>query len=345
MTAPAPPPEDFFVKSYIIGFVILAASIWLLLAFSSSAPGENYLGPLLPLTSADSEAADRLQGHVETLSQDIGPRGAHSAGSQEQVDQFLMRELQRLHVEGTEIALDCGGTQGKALEASFPGRTLGRETIVLTAHVDSAPGSPGADDNASGVAVLLEMLRSLQNAGCDRTLRFVFWTGGASPTAGTEKSAAAAYARRLHGRREKVAAILCFDSLGVYSDAPGSETVPFPFGFFFSDKGNFVAFVGDWGSRGIMDHAVEQFRLTCKFPSQAFSLPSGLGFISDSDDGVLRDAGFPALRVTDTAQWRNPGVGTSRDIPTSLDYARMARVARGLSEMVASLAKRTTPLL
>jgi hypothetical protein len=333
------------VKSYIIGVVILAASIWLLLAYSSSAPGENYLGPLVPLTSADSEAADRLQASVEALSQDIGPRGTHTAGSQEQVDHFLMHELQRLHIDGSEITFDCGGTPGKALEASFPGRTLGRETIVLAAHVDSAPGSPGADDNASGVAVLLEMLRTLQNAACDRTLRFVFWTGGAAPTAGTDKSAAGAYAQRLHGRREKVAAVLCFDSLGVYNDAPGTESVPFPFGFFFSDKGNFVGFVGDWGSRGVMDHTVEQFRLACKFPSQAFSLPSGLSFISDSDDGVMRDAGFPALRVTDTAQWRSPAVGTSGDIPNSLDYARMARVARGLADMVAGLAKRTTPLM
>src|SRR5690349_8950037 len=166
-----PSARGLFVKSYIIGVVILLASVWLLLAFSSSAPGENYLGPLLPLTSADSEAADRLQANVESLSQDIGPRGAHSAGSQEQVDQFLTRELQRLHIDGTEIALDCGGTQGKALEVSFPGRTLGRETIVLAAHVDSAPGSPGAADNASGVAVLLDMLRALQSAGCDRTPR------------------------------------------------------------------------------------------------------------------------------------------------------------------------------
>lgn len=333
------------MKSYIIGVVILLASVWLLLSYSSSAPGENYLGALPPLTSAENEAAGRLSATVETLAQDIGPRGTHSAGSQEQVDAFLMAELRRLQIDGTEVGLDCGGTPGKAIEVSIPGRSLGRETIVLAAHVDSAPGSPGADDNASGVAVLLEVLRSLQNAGCDRTLRFVFWTGGAAPRAGTDKSAAKAYAQRLHGRREKVAAVLCFDSLGVYNDAPGSQSVPFPFGFFSSDRGNFVAFVGDWGSRGLMDHAIEQFRLTCKFPSQAFSLPSAMGFVSDSDDGAMRDAGYPALRVTDTAQWRNPATGTARDIVPGLDFQRMARVARGLSDMVITLSRRSTPLM
>jgi Zn-dependent M28 family amino/carboxypeptidase len=194
--------------------------------------------------------------------------------------------------------------------------------------------------------VLLEVLRTLSaNGGCDRTLRAVFWTGGAAPTGGTEKSAASAYSKRLKARHEKIAAALCFDSLGAYSDVPGSQKIPFPFEFSFPDKGDFVAFVGDWGSRGIMDHAVQQFRQSCKVPSQAFSLPSGYEFVSLSDDGVLRDAGYPALRVTDTGQWRNPQVGTPGDLPTLIDYERMARVAKGLADTVVGLGKRTTPLL
>ncbi len=333
------------MKSYIIGVVILLASVWLLLAFSSSAPGESFKGNLPPATSAEEEIADRLQQSCESLVQDIGPRGDHTAGSQAEVERFLQHELRRMQFDAAEIGLDCAGQQGKALEVMVPGRGLGRETIVLAAHVDSAAGSPGADDNATGVAVVLELLRTLSGAGCDRTLRFVFWTGGAAPMAGTEKSAAAAYAKRLHSRREKVAAVLCFDSLGIYTDLAGSQSVPFPFEFSYPDRGNFLAFVGDWGSRGIMDHAVEQFRLTCKFPTEAFSLPSALDFVSASDDGVMRDSGFPALRVTDTAQLRNAGVGTSRDVLTSLDYVRMARVTKGLADMVFGLARRTTPLM
>ncbi len=333
------------MKSYIIGVVILLASVWLLLAFSSSAPGECFKGAWTPATSAEGDIADRLQATCESLVQEIGPRGAHTAGSQEEVEHFIQHELRRMQFDAAEIGLDCAGTPGRALEVMIPGRGLGRETIVLAAHVDTAPGSPGADDNASGVAVLLEMLRTLAGGGCDRTLRFVFWSGGSPPTAGTEKSAAAGYAQRLHSRREKVAAVLCFDSLGCYSEASGSQSVPFPFEFSFPDRGNFLAFVGDWGSRGIMDHAVEQFRLTCKFPTQALSLPSAFGFVSSSDDGVMRDSGFPALRVTDTAQWRNSGVGTSRDVLAGLDYARMARVTRGLCDMVIGLARRTTSLM
>lgn len=333
------------MKSYIIGFVVLLGSLWLLLAFSSSAPGESFVGRGAPPTSDEQEAADRLQGICEGLAQEIGPRGAHKPDSQEELDRFLQRELRRLQLDGLEIPLDCAGEQGYALEVMIPGRSLGRETILLSAHVDSAAGSPGADDNASGVAVLLELLRTFAAGGCDRTLRVVFWTGGAAPTAGTEKSAASAYARRLRGRHEIVAVALCLDSLGIYSDVQGSQSIPLPFEYSFPDRGDFVAFVGDWGSRGIMDHALEQFRLTCKFPSQALSLPSMLDFVSLSDDGALRDAGYPALRVTDTAQWRNAAVGTSADVTTNLDYLRMARVARGLSDMVIGLGKRTTPLL
>jgi len=333
------------VKTYIIGAVVLLASLWLLLVFSSSAPLQSFTGPLAPVTSAEDEAADRLSTTVEGLSQDIGPRGLHTPGSEEQANRFIQGELRRMRLDGTDVTLDCAGVPGTAIEVVIPGRALGRESIILTAHTDSAAGSPGADDNASGVAVLLEVLRNVSGAGCDRTLRVVFWSGGAAPSAGTEKSAAAAYASRLRGRREKVALVLCFDSLGVYSDVQGSQSVPFPFDFFFSKKGNFVAFVGDWGSHGAMDRAVEQFRLTCKFPSEAMSLPSGFNFVSKADDGVLRDAGFAALRVTDTATWRNAAVGTGGDRSTNLDYRRMARVSKGLSDMVVGLAKRTTSLL
>jgi len=333
------------VKAYIIGSVILLAVLWSLLVFSSSAPLQSFTGPLAAVTSAEDEAADRLSTTVEGLAQDIGPRGQHTPGSEEQTTRFIQGELRRMRLDGTEVALDCAGVPGTAIEVVVPGRAIARESIILAAHVDSAAGSPGADDNASGVAVLLEVLRTLSGSPCDRTLRFVFWSPGAAPSAGTEKSAAAAYAARLHGRREKVALVLCLDSLGNYSDVEGSQSVPFPFNFFFPKKGNFVAFVGDWSSHGAMDRALEQFRQNCKFPSEAFSLPSGLDFASQADDGFLRDAGFAALRVTDTGSWRNASVGTSGDRTTSLDYRRMARVSKGLSDMVVGLGKRTTSLL
>lgn len=333
------------MKSYIIGFIVLIGSIWLVLNYTSSAPGQSFSGRGAPPTSDEEDAADRLAGLCEDLSVDIGPRGGHSAGSQEQVERFLQRELRRLHFDPVEIPLDCAGVPGKVFEVMIPGRTLGRETILLTAHYDSAPGSPGADDNATGVAMLLEVLRTLSGGSLDRTLRAAIWSGGALPTAGTEQSAAAAYAKRLHTRHENVAAILCFDSVGIYSDTPGGQHVPFPLDYCFPDTGDFVAFVGDWGSRGIMDHALEQFRTYCKFPSQAFNLPSAMDFASLSDDGVLRDAGYPALRVTDTGAWRNPAVGTPSDVVANLDYKRMARVAKGVTDMLVGLGKRTTPLL
>jgi hypothetical protein len=334
------------LKNYIIGFVVLIGSIWLVLNYTSSAPGQSFSGPGAPATSAEDEAAERLEGWTEGLAVDIGPRGSHAPESQNEIDRFVQRELRRLHFDPIELPMDCAGVPGKAFEVMLPGRALGRETILLAAHYDSAPGSPGADDNATGVAMLLEVLRTISGGGgLDRTLRVALWSGGAAPTGGTEKSAASAYARRLHARHENVAAALCFDSVGIYTDTPGSQHVPFPLQYCVPDKGDFVAFVGDWGSRGIMDHTLEQFRLVCKFPSQALNLPSMMDFSSLSDDGVLRDAGYPALRVTDTGTWRNPAVGTASDVVTNLDYRRMARVAKGVADTVIGLGKRTTPLL
>jgi hypothetical protein len=333
------------VKGYIIGLVILLGSLYMLLSFSSSAPGESFVGRGVPPTTDEQAAAERLAGYCEGLAQDIGPRGPHKAGSQEEAARFLQRELRHLRLDPVEVALDCGGTEGKVYEMVFPGRALARETIVLAARLDSPAGSPGADDNATGVAVLLEVLRVVSGGGCDRTVRAAFWTGGAAPSVDVEKSAASAYVRRLKGRHERVAAVLCFDALGIYSDAAGSQTFPFPFDYFFPDKGDFVAFVGDWGSHGVVDKTIEQFRLYAKVPSQALSLPSAFDFVSLSDDGVLRDGDYPALRITDTGAWRNPVVGTAGDVVAHLDYLRMARIARGLADMVVGLAKKSTPLM
>ena len=330
------------MKGYIFGFIVLAGSIWLMLSFSSSAPGESFAGRLAPLSSDEEESAGHISATCEALVQDIGPRGANSLT---EIESFLQRELRHMRMDMTEIPLDSAGQAGKAYEVMLPGGSLGRETIVLGAHLDSPANSPGADDNASGCAVLMEVLRLLANGGCDRTIRVVFWTGGAAPLAGTDKSTAWAYALRLRARHEKVAAVLCFDALGVYADAAGTESVPFPFSFSFPDRGDFVAFVGDWGTRGVMEHAVEQFRSVAHFPSEAMSIPSAFDFVSLSDDGAFRELGYPALRVTDTAGWRNPAIGTGSDVLPLLDYDRMARIARGMTGTVINLAKRTTPLM
>ena len=111
------------------------------------------------------------------------------------------------------------------------------------------------------------------------------------------------------------------------------------------ERGDFVAFVGDWGVHSLLDKSSEEFRRVCRFPSQSISLPSSLSFIADSDDGAFRENGFGAIRVTDTGSWRSPSVGTAADNLRTLDCTRMGRLAHGLAQTVTGLAKKTLSLL
>ncbi len=333
------------MKSTLIALVIFLGSIWLLLAWSSSSPGTPFQGAQAALSSDEQESAGHISEVCEALSQDIGSRGAHAPAADEETRDFLRRELRRMRVDSTEIELDCAGVPTKAYEVVLVGRGLAKESIVLGAHYDCRPGSPGADDNASGVAVLLEVLRIMSGSGYDRTVRFVFWGAGAGAVAGTDKSGAWAYARRLRSRKEQVAAVLCFDRLGIYKDAPGTQSIPLPMGLMYPKRGDFVAFVGDWGVHSLLDKSSEEFRRVCRFPSQSISLPSSLSFIADSDDGAFRENGFGAIRVTDTGSWRSPSVGTAADNLRTLDCTRMGRLAHGLAQTVTGLAKKTLSLL
>lgn len=333
------------MKSTLIALVVFLGSIWLLLAWSSSAPGDSFLGAQAALSSDEQESAGRIAETCEALASDIGTRGAHAPAAEEETRDYLQRELRRAHVDFSEIELDCSGVPSKAFEALLVGRGLAKESIILGAHYDCRAGSPGADENASGVAVLLEVLRIMAGSGYDRTLRFVFWSSPAGASPGNEKSGAWAYARRLRARKEQVAAVLCLDRLGIFKDAAGSQSVPFPLGLMYPSKGDFVAFVGDWGVHSLLDKSCSEFRRVCRFPSQSMSFPGALDFVSASDDGAFRENGYSAIRITDTGSWRSPAVGTAADTPRNLDSARMGRLAHGISQTVTGLAKKTLSLL
>lgn len=333
------------LKSTLIAVIVLLGSIWLMLAWSSSAPGDSFAGAQPALTSDEQESAGRIAEACETLASDIGSRGAHAPAAEEEARDYLERELRRTRVDYSPIELDCAGVPSRAYEALLVGRGLAKESIILGAHYDCRSGSPGADDNASGVAVLLEVLRIMAGSGYDRTLRFVFWSSPAGASPGNEKSGAWAYARRLRARKEQVAAILCLDRLGIFKDAPGSQGVPFPLGLVYPKKGDFVAFVGDWGVHSLLDKSCGEFRRVCRFPAQSMSFPGALGFVSESDDGAFRENGYPAIRVTDTGAWRFAGAGTAADTTRNLDTARMGRIAHGLAQTVTGLAKKTLSLL
>lgn len=217
--------------------------------------------------------------------------------------------------------------------------TGGDEIVVIGAHYDSVEGSPGADDNASGVAALLAMACSFAKARPRRTLRFVFFANEEPPHFQTESMGSWRYARRCHERGERIAAMLSVESIAYFSDARGSQQYPPLLSPFYPDTANFIAFVGNLASRSLVKQCAKSFARHSKVPVESAALPELIPEVGWSDQWAFWRFGWPALMVTDTAPFRNPHYHTSTDTPETLDYARFALVTEGLTGVAADLTR------
>jgi Zn-dependent M28 family amino/carboxypeptidase len=262
--------------------------------------------------------AERLRRHVETL-----------AARERNAD---------LETAARYIESELGpGARRQAYPSA--GRTVhnvevGEGAIVVGAHYDTVPGSPGADDNASGVAVLMELAKILSL----RQIRLVAFANEELPYSHGDEMGSFVYARRARQRGERIGAMFSLEMLGCYDDAPGSQRYPPVIGWFYPDRANFIAFVGDLGARRLVKRAHRLFRRHSDFPSQSLAAPAFVPGITRSDHWSFRRHGYPAVMVTDTAFNRYPHYHLPSDTPEKLDYERMARVTLGLAAMLRELA-------
>jgi hypothetical protein len=146
------------------------------------------------------------------------------------------------------------------------------------------------------------------------------------------------YAKRCRQRQENVVAMLSLETIGYFTDEPDSQKYPFPLGLVYPSTGNFIGFVSNMGqSAKLVRKVIKLFREKCKFPSQGGTIPGFIPGIDWSDHWAFWQEGYPALMVTDTAPFRYPYYHDSDDTPDKLDYERMARVVKGVEEVVAEL--------
>lgn len=209
--------------------------------------------------------------------------------------------------------------------------------VVVGAHYDTCYDTPGADDNATGVAALLELARALREVELRRTLRLVAFVAEEPPHFGTDDMGSRRYAALCRERGDRVVAMLCLETLGYYSSAPGSQRYPAPLDLLYPDTGDFVAFVGNLRSRGLVRRAIGAFREAAVAPSEGIAAPALLPGIAWSDHWSFWREGFPAVMVTDTAPFRNPNYHGGADLPGSLDLERLALVVLGLERVLREL--------
>jgi Zn-dependent M28 family amino/carboxypeptidase len=217
-------------------------------------------------------------------------------------------------------------------------RGSGSGVVIVGAHYDSLGGTVGADDNGSGVAALLALARAFAHRLPARTLRFVAFANEEPPWFRKPEMGSLVYAKRCRERGEDVTAMLSLETMGYFTDQPGTQRYPFPFGLFYPDAGDFIGFVGDRSSRDLVRRAVGTFRRSARFPSEGVAGPAALPGIGWSDQWSFWQEGYPAVMVTDTAPFRYPHYHEKPDTPDKLAYAPMARVVVGLERVIEDLA-------
>jgi len=313
--------------------LILGGSI----LYSVHMPQTSYRQSLHPLSREEQELAAQLQGHVHTLASQIGQRNIWTPGSMEEAAGYIRSRFSELGY--IPLLQEFIAYQKKTvnIEVEIPGTTLPEESIVIGAHYDTVLNSPGANDNASGVAALLELARLLRDEKPVRTIRLVAFANEEPPFYYSEDMGSRHYARRARVRNEKIVAMLSLETMGCYSDAANSQRYPFPLRLFYPDTGNFIAFVGNIAARELVHRTVGAFRRHTAFPSEGLAAPAILTGIGWSDHWSFWQEGYPALMVTDTAFFRSADYHTAADTEEKLDYGRLARVVSGLARVIPSL--------
>jgi Zn-dependent M28 family amino/carboxypeptidase len=301
-------------------------------------PLKSYAGQLPSLTSEQMESANHLSQHVKYLSETIGERNLSRVGTLQAATEYFQSQLKQSGYSVKEQSYQVEGRQVTNLEVRLPGSDVGGETVVVGAHYDSVVGAPGADDNGSGVAAILELARLWQGSSFRRTIRLVLFVNEEPPYFQTENMGSLVYAQQLRSEHVSVKAMISLEMLGYYSDVPGSQKYPALLGLFYPDRGNFIGFVGNPESRVLLRQAVREFRETTKFPSEGLAAPSYWPGVGWSDHWSFWREQYPAIMITDTALFRYPYYHTPWDTSNRVDFEKMARVMGGVRHVIESLA-------
>jgi Zn-dependent M28 family amino/carboxypeptidase len=318
------------VLSLVAGFVW----IWRM----TQMPLKSYEGPLQPLTEEESKLATRLSAHVRYLSETIGERSLSKLGSLEVATDYLRETLKQAGYTSTERTYSVQGHTASNIEVSLGGSDNASGQVIVGAHYDSVAGTAGADDNATGVAGILELARLLQGSKLRRTVRLVLFVNEEPPYFQTDAMGSLVYARQLQRDHIPVSAMISLEMLGFYSDVPGSQKYPPGLGLFYPSHGDFVGFVGNQESRDLVRRSIRKFRESAQFPSEGVAAPADWPGVGWSDHWSFWQQQYPAIMITDTAMFRYPHYHTPLDTANRLDFARMARVVDGVHSVVESLA-------
>lgn len=300
-------------------------------------PGKNISKPA-PLSSDELMLREELRADVQKLAGEIGERNMWHYPQLNAAVDFIEDSFSRAGLRPRRDTYEVRGQACHNIETEIRGAHP--EIILIGAHYDSVFGSPGANDNGSGVAALLALARHFAGKTTQHTLRFVAFVNEEPPYFLSGEMGSDIYAGGCKTRRDKISAMISLETIGYFSDAPGSQNYPSPgLGLFYPKVGNFIGFVSNVHSRALLRRVVALFRKHAKIPSEGAALPAFIPGVSWSDQRSFWRHGYPGIMVTDTAPFRYPYYHSAEDTPDKLDYDRFTLVVSGMEKVIEDLDK------
>ena len=287
----------------------------------------------------DAALTQRLRRHVERLAGDIGERNVAVPEGLRRAAMYIESEWKEMGYAVDRLAYDVSGTRCANLAVVRKGGLRQDEILLIGAHYDSVTGCPGANDNASGVAALLEISRIMLAVEPTLAVHFVAFVNEEPPFFLTSQQGSALYADAARRRGDDIRLMVCLETIGYYVDSPGSQSYPALFGLFYPDRGNFIGIVSDFSSAPAMRRLAEAFRAQSNFPLQTVSTFRFVPGVSWSDHRSFWREGYRAVMVTDTALYRYQHYHLPSDTPDKLAYPELARVTLGLFKALSVLAR------
>jgi Zn-dependent M28 family amino/carboxypeptidase len=280
----------------------------------------------------------RLEAHVHRLSKTFFPRDARHPENLDRAAAYIRQEFERAGGKVSEQPYEVNGTTYQNVIALFGPDT--KERIVVGAHYDTAGEQPGADDNASGVAGLIELAHLLGKTPLPICVELVAFTLEEPGYFRTAQMGSAIHARSLKKQGILVRVMFSLEMIGYFTDVPHSQSFPFSIlAAFYPSQGNFIAVVGKLDQGLVVRRVKRAMQSASPLPVHSINAPRFVPGIDFSDHLNYWKAGYDAVMITDTAFYRNKNYHTVWDTPDTLDYQRMAMVVQGVHAAVLAFAQ------
>lgn len=279
-----------------------------------------------------------LQHHVYRLADEIGERNLQHPDALHAAEDYINQTWQQQGYEVEKQAYLERNIQCANLEVTQKGNARAEQIILVGAHYDTVYGSPGANDNGSGLAVLLELSRLFRSETTNMSVRFVAFVNEEPPFFFSGRQGSNIYAKAIRQRGDDIRLMLALETMGYYSSEPHSQDYPPLFRYFYPHTADFISLVTNFGSRRVMLKLARAFREVTDFPLEHVATFSFIPGVAWSDHLSFWRQNYKALMITDTAFYRYPYYHSSNDTPEKLDYPRLARVCDGLFKALRLLA-------